>query len=77
MPSTLNAQPSTLMPFPLAKEASRLANDLNNYVEALKKELRDQTGCFDATTNDYKGREDLDASVNLMVQKRKAYELRD
>lgn len=71
-------QPERAKPiYAKAKEASRLANDLNSYVESLKKELRDQTGGFDASTNDYKGREDLDASVNLMVQKRKAYELRD
>ncbi len=59
-----------------AKQASKLADDLNNYVELLKKQMVDESGGFDASTNDYKGRENLDESVDLMVDRRKnAYDL--
>jgi gliding motility-associated protein GldM len=73
----LKDQPERAKPFyDKAKKASKLADDLNNYVESLKKQLADETGGIDETTNDYKGRENLDASVDLMVDRRKnAYEL--
>lgn len=59
-----------------AKKASKLANDLNAYIESLKKQLVDETGGINAATGDYEGRESLDASVDLMVERRKnAYEL--
>jgi gliding motility-associated protein GldM len=73
----LKEQPERAKPiYGRAKQASKLADDLNNYVESLKKELVDETGGVDVTTNDYKGRENLDASVDLMVdRKKKAFEL--
>src|SRR4051812_19137663 len=73
----LKEQPERAKPiYDKAKQASKLANDLNAYVESLKKTLVDESGGFDPTTNDYKGRENLDASVDLMVDRRKnAYEL--
>ncbi|MEO8886423.1 MAG: gliding motility protein GldM [Mucilaginibacter sp.] len=73
----LKEQPERAKPiYDKAKQASKLANDLNTYVESLKKTLIDESGGFDPSTNDYKGRENLDASVDLMVDRRKnAYEL--
>jgi gliding motility-associated protein GldM len=58
-----------------AKQASKLASDLTNYVESIKKYLEDETGGFNAATNDYKGRENIDVPVHYMVDKKKAYEL--
>jgi len=73
----LKEQPERAKPiYDKAKLASKYANDLNVYVESLKKTLVDESGGFDPSTNDYKGRENLDASVDLMVDRRKnAYEL--
>jgi gliding motility-associated protein GldM len=59
-----------------AKKASKLANDLNDYVESLKKMLVEESGGYDETINDYKGRENIDIAVDLMVDRKKnAYEL--
>jgi gliding motility-associated protein GldM len=54
-----------------AKQAAKLADELNSYVESLKKTLIDESGGMDDATGDYKGRENLDASVDLMVDRRK------
>jgi gliding motility-associated protein GldM len=63
-------------PYRKAKEASRLADSLNTYVESLKTTLVKESGGFNASTNDYAGRENIDASVDLMVDRRKnAFEL--
>jgi len=63
-------------PYRKAKEASKLADDLNNYIESLKTTLVRESGGYNEATNDYAGRENLDATVDLMVDRRKnAYEL--
>jgi len=63
-------------PYSRAKTASVLADSLNAYVESLKKTMIAESGGFDPATNDYAGRENLDESVDLMVDRRKnAYEL--
>ncbi len=54
-----------------AQAAKKLADDLNAYVDSLKKLMVAESGGFDTTTNDYKGRENLDESVDLMVDRRK------
>ncbi len=58
-----------------AKQASKLASELNDYVESIKKHLVDETGGFNPAINDYKGRENTDVPVHYMVDKKKAYEL--
>ena len=59
-----------------AQKAKQLANDLDKYIESLKKQLEDETGGFNPATNDYAGRENLDATTDLMTERRKnAYEL--
>jgi gliding motility-associated protein GldM len=64
-------------PYGRAKLAQKYADDLNTYVESLKTELKNATGGVDPATNDYKHREDLDASVYMMVEPgKKAYDLR-
>jgi len=63
-------------PYRKAKEARALADNFNTYVDSLKKLMIDESGGFDESTNDYKGRESLDESVDLMVDRRKnAYAL--
>lgn len=58
-----------------AVKAKKLTDDLNNYVEDLKKKLVDGSGGFDESINDYKGRADMDVSVRTMVEEKGAYEL--
>jgi len=63
-------------PYKRATEARRLADDLNAYVESLKKEMIDKSGGFEPAINDYKGRENIDLSVDMMVNRgKKAYDL--
>jgi len=73
----LKEQPERAKPiYERAEKAKKLADNLNTYVDSLKKMLVDETGGMDEATNDYKGREDLDVSVDLMVNRKKnAYEL--
>jgi gliding motility-associated protein GldM len=73
----LKEQPQRAQPiYDRAQKARKLADDLNAYVETLKKGMMDETGGIDPATNDYKGRENLDVSVDLMVNRKKyAYEL--
>jgi len=54
-----------------AEKAKKLADDLNNYVEGIKKKMIDETGGFDDAINDYKGRGDLDVSVRMMINEDK------
>ncbi|QQL50073.1 type IX secretion system motor protein PorM/GldM [Mucilaginibacter ginkgonis] len=73
----LKEQPERAKPFyDKAKEASKVAEDLNAYVETLKKQLIDASGGFDENINDYKGRDNLDVSSNLMINHGKGEELR-
>jgi len=63
-------------PYARAKQASKLANDLDVYVESLKKKLIDLSGGFDPNIGDYKGRENVDVAPDMMVTRGKtAYEL--
>jgi len=73
----LKEQPDRAKPiYDRAQKAKKLADNLNTYVDSLKKMLMDETGGIDEATNDYKGRENLDVSVDLMVNRKKnAYEL--
>ncbi|WP_214072162.1 gliding motility protein GldM [Mucilaginibacter sp. dw_454] len=73
----LKEQPERAKPiYDRAERAKKLADNLNTYVDSLKKMLVDASGGFDDATQDYKGRENLDVSVDLMVnRKRNAYDL--
>ncbi|HWD86507.1 MAG TPA: gliding motility protein GldM [Mucilaginibacter sp.] len=59
------------LPFANAQQAQKLADNLNAFVESLKKKMADETGGFDPRINDFAGRENLDESVDLMVDRRK------
>ena len=59
-----------------ALKAKQLSDDLNEYIETIKAKFLSETGDVDPATNDYKGREDLDVSVRMMINDQKyAYEL--
>lgn len=59
-----------------AVKARQMADDLNNYIETIKKKMSDETGGIEEATNDYKGRSDLGVSVRVMVEGDKlAYDL--
>src|ERR1700749_1010046 len=59
-------------PHDRAKKVAKLADDLNNYVEQLKKKMIDASGGFEPELNDYKGRENIDISPDMMVTRGKA-----
>lgn len=73
----LKEQPERAKPiYDRALKARKLADDLNAYVESLKKMLEDAGGGVDEATGDYKGRENIDISVDVMVNRKKnAYDL--
>jgi gliding motility-associated protein GldM len=55
-----------------AKEASKTADELNTYVEELKKELVTKGGGINAEINDVNARESLDISPEVMINGKKA-----
>jgi gliding motility-associated protein GldM len=59
------------IPYANAQKAKQLANNLDAFIESLKKKMADETGGFNPAINDYAGRENLDESVDLMVDRRK------
>jgi gliding motility-associated protein GldM len=63
-------------PYEDAQKAKKLVDDLDTYIESLKHTLVSETGGMNPTTNDYEGRENLDATTDLMTSRRKnAYDL--
>jgi len=70
-------QPDRAKPiYAKAVRARALAESLDKYVDSLKKIMIAETNGIDPATNDYKGRDNLDESVNLMVDRKNAIELR-
>ncbi|WP_454804041.1 type IX secretion system motor protein PorM/GldM [Mucilaginibacter phyllosphaerae] len=55
-----------------AKEASQTANELNTYIEELKKELIQKGGGINPEINDVNARESLDISSEVMINGKKA-----
>jgi len=72
----LKEQPDRAKPiYDKAKSASAIANELNNYVEELKKILAEKAEGIEESTGDYKKRDDLDISSQVMINEKKAEEL--
>jgi len=59
-----------------AKAATAVADELNSYIESLKKTLIDRTGGM-SKDGDYEGRENVDEGNRLMIEGQKAKELKD
>lgn len=60
-----------------AKEASKISDELNGYVESLKKELIEKGGGINEATNDVDGRESVDISPEVMINDKKADALKE
>jgi gliding motility-associated protein GldM len=74
----LKDEPTKAQPlYSRSKQASEYVNKLNTDVEALKKTLIDNSGGFDDNTGDYRGRDNMDVTPHLMIDGKKAKELRD
>ncbi|OCX51021.1 gliding motility protein GldM [Mucilaginibacter sp. PPCGB 2223] len=58
-----------------AKKATAIADELNNYIEGLKKTLIERTGGM-SKDGDYEGRENVDEGNRLMIEGQKAKELK-
>lgn len=59
-----------------ATKAKQMSDELNEYIEGLKKKFIAEAGDIDPKTGDYSGRENLDVSVHMMINDQKyAYEL--
>ncbi|MGZ3872573.1 MAG: type IX secretion system motor protein PorM/GldM [Mucilaginibacter sp.] len=73
----LKEQPERAKPiYEKAVKARALSDALDKYIDSLKAILVKESGGIDKKTGDYAGRESLDASVDLMVERRKnAFEL--
>ncbi|UEG54304.1 gliding motility protein GldM [Mucilaginibacter daejeonensis] len=73
----LKEQPDRAKPiYDKAKQASAVANELAQYVEAIKTELAEKAGGIDENINDYKKRDNLDLSAQIMINGKKGEELR-
>jgi len=59
------------LPYANAQKAKLLSDNLDNYIEYLKTTLVKESGGMNPATNDYSGREGMDYSVDLMVDRRK------
>lgn len=58
-----------------AQEARKTAESLNATIDSLKQLMADKSGGFNNDINDYVGRDNLDVSVHLMVDGKRAYDL--
>ena len=74
----LKEQPERAKPFyARAKEASKITDDLNTYVESLKAKLIAEGGGINETTGDVSARDNLDVSPRIMINQKNADELRN
>jgi gliding motility-associated protein GldM len=60
-----------------SQQASVYANKLNADIEELKKTLIEKSGGIDDQTGDYRGRDNMDVSPHIMIDGKKATELRN
>jgi gliding motility-associated protein GldM len=73
----LKEQPERAKPFyDRAKEASKVVNELNAYVEQLKAKMITEGGGMDDRINDVRARDNMDISARLMINQKNGEELR-
>ena len=73
----LAEEPARAKPiFDKAQQATALSDKLYKDVQALKDELIKETGGIDPETQDYHGRDDMEAAERLMIKSNKGEELR-
>lgn len=74
----LKEQPERAKPiYEKAKKASAIASDLDTYVEGIKKELIEAGGGIEPSTGDVSARDNLDISPHIMIDGKKADELKE
>ncbi|WP_295767773.1 gliding motility protein GldM [uncultured Mucilaginibacter sp.] len=72
----LKEQPDRAKPvYDKAKQASAVANSLHTYIEGIKTELAEKAGGIDENIADYKKRDNLDLSSEIMINGKKGEEL--
>src|SRR5260370_8246343 len=73
----LKDQPERAKPiYAKAKEASRIANELNAYIETLKTKLIAEGGGINPSIGDVSARDNLDISPRIMINQKNAEGLR-
>ncbi|NII85835.1 MULTISPECIES: gliding motility protein GldM [unclassified Pedobacter] len=75
--SKLKEEPARAQPiYDKAKEAQKAADDLNNYIESIKKEFTKAGDGIDPETEDLVNRSNQDIAQNIMINQKKADELK-
>jgi len=59
-----------------AKQAQKITRDLDDYIKDIKTELVSQSNGYDDKTGDLKERDNLDIGYNVMINKKRAYALK-
>lgn len=60
-----------------AKQAAKVTGELNTLIESLKKEFVEKGGGIDEETNDIKNRSSVDIGFDIMINQKKATELKN
>lgn len=75
--SKLKEEPARAKPiYDKAKQAQKAADELNNYIESIKKELTQAGDGIDPETEDLVNRSNQDIAQNIMINQKKADELK-
>ncbi|CAH0222595.1 hypothetical protein SRABI27_02266 [Pedobacter sp. Bi27] len=75
--SKLKEEPARAQPiYDKAKQAQKAADDLNNYIESIKKEFTQAGDGIDPETEDLVNRSNQDIAQNIMINQKKADELK-
>lgn len=75
--SKLKEEPARAQPiYEKAKQAQKAADDLNNYIESIKKEFTQAGDGIDEETGDLVNRSNQDIAQNIMINQKKADELK-
>ncbi|QNN41258.1 type IX secretion system motor protein PorM/GldM [Pedobacter roseus] len=75
--SKLKEEPARAQPiYDKAKEAQKAADELNNYIESIKKEFTQAGDGIDPETDDLVNRSNQDIAQNIMINQKKADELK-
>ncbi|MGN8057875.1 gliding motility protein GldM [Pedobacter sp. 22163] len=76
--SKLKEEPARAQPiYDKAKQAQKAADDLNNYIESIKKEFTQAGDGIDPETDDLVNRSNQDIAQNIMINQKKADELKN
>jgi gliding motility-associated protein GldM len=75
--SKLKEEPARAQPiYDKAKQAQKAADDLNNYIESIKKQFTAEGNGINPETGDLVNRDNLDIAQHIMINQKKADELK-